>query len=147
MQIIPGSHKAGLLQHRRSERTDSVLTLELEGGTFEENTAVSLRLRAGAVSLHDDRAVHGSPANPSPRRRAGLTIRYSGTEVKNDLSVNPHFKTYLCRGVDAYRHNPVGTPPSARFARPEFKAVSIEEAGTEAEALFRSLPNGSAAPG
>ena len=147
MQIIPGSHKAGLLQHRRSERTDSVLTLELEGGTFEENTAVSLRLRAGAVSLHDDRAVHGSPANPSPRRRAGLTIRYSGTEVKNDLSVNPHFKTYLCRGVDTYRHNPVGTPPSARFARPEFKAVSIEEAGTKAEALFRSLPNGSAAPG
>jgi hypothetical protein len=98
---------------------------------------VPLRLKAGEVSLHDDRAVHGSPANPSARRRAGLTIRYSATEVKNDLSVNPHFKTFLCRGVDTYRHNPAGTPPSERFARPDFKAVSVEEAGAEAEARLR----------
>jgi hypothetical protein len=81
--------------------------------------------------------VHGSPANPSPRRRAGLTIRYSGTEVKNDLSVNPNFKAYLCRGVDTYRHNPVGTPPTERFARPNFTAVSLEEAGVEAETRLR----------
>lgn len=129
MRIIPGSHKAGLLTHKRSTQTDSILTLELERGTFREDTAVSLCLKAGEVSLHDDRAVHGSPANPSPRRRAGLTIRYSGTEVKNDLAVNPHFKTYLCRGVDTYRHNPVGAPPTQRFGRPDFKAVSREEAG------------------
>lgn len=138
MQIIPGSHKAGLLRHKRSEKTDSVLTLELEGGTFREDIAVPLCLRAGEVSLHDDRAVHGSPGNPSSRRRAGLTIRYSGTNVKNDMPVNPNFKTYLCRGVDEYRHNPVGAPPTERFARPDFKAVSIEEAGKEAEGRLRS---------
>jgi len=129
MQIIPGSHIAGLMQHKRSVQTDSILTLELEKGTFREDTAVSLCLKAGEVSLHDDRAVHGSPANPSSRRRAGLTIRYSGTEVKNDMSVNPNFKTYLCRGRDEYRHNPMGVPPTQRFGRPNFKAVSIEEAG------------------
>lgn len=138
MRIIPGSHQAGLLQHQRSVRTDSILTLELQGGTFEENRAAPLRLKAGEASLHDDRAAHGSPANPSPRRRAGLTIRYSGTEVKNDLSINPHFKTYLCRGVDTYQYNPVGTPPLARFARPGFNAVSIEEAGAETGASQRA---------
>jgi ectoine hydroxylase-related dioxygenase (phytanoyl-CoA dioxygenase family) len=132
MRIIPGSHIAGLLQHKRSTQTDSILTLELERGTFREDTAVSLCLKAGEVSLHDDRAVHGSPSNPSPRRRAGLTIRYSGTDVKNDLAINPNFKTYLCRGVDAYRHNPVGVPPTQRYGRPDFKAVSIEEAGLPA---------------
>ncbi len=61
-------------------------------------------------------------------RRAGLTIRYSGTNVKNDLSVNPHFKAYLARGTDRYHHNPEGIPPASKFGRPDFKAVSIEEA-------------------
>jgi hypothetical protein len=94
---------------------------------------VQFKLKAGEVTLHDDRAVHGSPANPSNRRRAGLTIRYSGTNVKNDMAVNPNFKTYLCRGVDEYHFNPIGVPPTQRYGRPEFKAISIEEAGAGAE--------------
>jgi ectoine hydroxylase-related dioxygenase (phytanoyl-CoA dioxygenase family) len=129
MKIVPGSHAAGILRHQRSTRTDSVLTLELESGSFRADTAVSMRLRPGQISLHDDRAVHGSPGNPSDRRRAGLTIRYSGTNVRNDLSVNPHFKAYLARGADRYLHNPAGVPPTAAFGRPGFSPVSIEEAG------------------
>jgi len=131
MKIIPGSHKGGVIKHKHksSDNTNSILTLELESGSFRDDTAVQFKLKAGEISMHDDRAIHGSPANPSARRRAGLTIRYSGTEVKNDLAVNPNFKTYLCRGVDEYRHNPVGTVPTQRFGRPSFKAVSIEEAG------------------
>jgi non-haem Fe2+, alpha-ketoglutarate-dependent halogenase len=135
MLLIPGSHRAGLLKHGRSASTDSILTLELERGTFNEADAVQFKLKAGEVSLHDDRAAHGSPANPSPRRRAGLTLRYSGTEVKNDLRVNPNFKTYLCRGVDEFKLNPVGTPPTQRYGRPAFKAVSVEEAGPAAETV------------
>ena len=133
MQVIPGSHKAGLLKHSRSSATDSVLTLECEQGQFREDAAVSLNLRAGQVSVHDDKLVHGSPANHSARRRAGLTIRYSSTVVKCDLAVNPYFTTYLCRGVDTYRHNPVGKVPVAQFGRLDRKHVSVEEAGPEAE--------------
>lgn len=131
LQIVPGSHRAGVMKHERhsSEETDSVILLELETGSFAADTAVSMCLRAGQVSMHDDRAVHGSPANPSDRRRAGLTLRYSGTEVQNDLSVNPHFKAYLARGTDAYHLNPAGVVPTEEFGRPDFKAVSIEEAG------------------
>ncbi len=127
MQIIPGSHQGGVIRHRRSGQTDSVLTLELERGSFREDTAVSLEMKAGQCSLHDDRAIHGSPGNPSARRRAGLAIRYSGTDVRNDPAVNPHFKTYLCRGTDRYRLNPVGKVPTQRFGRTAFKPVSIEE--------------------
>lgn len=127
MKIIPGSHASGIIKHKRSEHTDSVLTLELERGTFREDTAVQFHLKAGEVSLHDDRAVHGSPANPSGRRRAGLTLRYSTTEVKNDLKVNPNFKAYLARGIDAFHFNPVGRKPAQKYGRPAFKAVSIEE--------------------
>jgi non-heme Fe2+,alpha-ketoglutarate-dependent halogenase len=121
LQIIPGSHEAGVIKHKRTTGTHSVISLELESGTFSESTAVSLSMAAG----------HGSPANTSSRRRTGLTIRYSGTDVKNDLSVNPHFKTYLCRGRDQFQHNPVGVPPTQEFGRPSFKAISREEAGLD----------------
>ena len=90
---------------------------------------MQFKLKAGECSLHDDRAIHGSQANPSGRRRAGLTIRYSGTNVKNDLSVNPNFKAYLCRGVDEFNYNPPGVEPTQRYGRPNFKPVSNEEAG------------------
>ncbi len=139
MKLIPGSHTAGVIKHQRSTKTDSVITLELESGTFNEEDEIQFKLKAGEVSLHDDRAVHGSPANPSARRRAGLTIRYSGTNVINDLSVNPNFKTYLCRGVDNFKYNPVGSSPTQRFARPAFKAVSIEEAGPAAEQIHNKM--------
>jgi hypothetical protein len=129
MKVVPGSHLHGLLKHTKSLATDSVLTLELETGTFSELDAVQFKLKAGEVSLHDDRCVHSSPANPSSRRRAGLTFRYSGTDVKNDMSVNPNFKAYLSRGVDEFHLNPVGVAPTDRYGRPAFKAVSNEEAG------------------
>ena len=133
MRVIPGSHKVGLLKHSRSSDSDSVLTLECEGGQFREDLAVSLNVKAGAFSMHDDKLVHGSPANSSDRRRAGLTIRYSSTIVKCDLSVNPYFKTYLCRGIDTYKHNPVGVVPTEKFGRLERKHISVEEAGVAAE--------------
>jgi chlorinating enzyme len=129
MKVIPGSHLHGIMQHKRSVETSSVLTLELETGTFSEAEAVQFKLKAGEVSLHDDRIVHSSPANPSPRRRAGLTFRYSGTDVVNDLAVNPNFRAYMCRGVDRFHLNPVGVPPTQRFGRRTDKAISIEEAG------------------
>jgi ectoine hydroxylase-related dioxygenase (phytanoyl-CoA dioxygenase family) len=131
MKIVPGSHTGGVIEHQRHDprETNSVLTLELATGTFRADTAVPLCLRAGEVSMHDDRAVHSSQANMSDRTRAGLAIRYSGTDVKNDLSVNPYFKAFLMRGTDRYHHNPEGAPPTERFGRPQFKAVSIEEAG------------------
>jgi non-haem Fe2+, alpha-ketoglutarate-dependent halogenase len=127
MKVVPGSHLHGVMKHKRSQETDSILTLQLETGTFNEADAIQFKLKAGEISLHDDRCVHSSPSNMSHRRRAGLTIRYSGTNVKNDLSINPNFKAFLCRGLDEYHHNPVGIPPTERFARPSFKAVSIEE--------------------
>jgi non-haem Fe2+, alpha-ketoglutarate-dependent halogenase len=137
MEVIPGSHRAGLLKHLRTGGTDSVLTLECERGQFREDTRLPVTLRAGEVSIHDDKLVHGSPANRSAHRRAGLTIRFSRTNVKCDLSINPHFTTYLCRGEDRFGHNPHGTVPSAPYARLDRKHISIEEAGAGVEQRSR----------
>jgi hypothetical protein len=133
MTVIPGSHRGGLLKHVRPDKTSSVLQLECEPGQFSEEGSLQATLRAGQVSIHDDKLVHGSPGNPSPMRRAGLTIRYSKTNVKCDLAINPHFRTYLCRGVDEYRHNPRGMVPVQTYGRLDRTHLSVEEAGVEAE--------------
>jgi len=133
MEVIPGSHRAGILKHVRAAETDSVLTLECERGQFREDTRVPVTLRAGEVSIHDDKLVHGSPENRSSMRRAGLTIRYSRTNVRCDLSVNPHFRAFLCRGTDRYAYNPAGVPPKEMYARLDRSHLSVEEAGEDAE--------------
>ncbi|MDA0337794.1 MAG: phytanoyl-CoA dioxygenase family protein [bacterium] len=128
MEVIPGTHATGLIRHQRSTSMDSVLRLELEQGSVRTDESVPILLQAGQISLHDDRIIHGSPGNPSDQPRIGLTVRYSGTNVKCDLSVNPHFKAYLLRGTDSYRHNPVGQIPTEKYGRLIRQHLSIEEA-------------------
>ncbi|MBM7563155.1 phytanoyl-CoA dioxygenase family protein [Paenibacillus sacheonensis] len=128
MKVIPRSHKAGLIKHR-TITGDSVLALELEHGTFNESEQRSLVMKAGQLSLHDDAIVHGSPANTSNRWRNGLTIRYSGNDVKCDLSRSPNFKAYQVRGTDGFKHNPQGEIPTETFARlsPDYHISSTDE--------------------
>ncbi|MBP1990617.1 phytanoyl-CoA dioxygenase family protein [Paenibacillus eucommiae] len=118
MKVIPGTHKGGLVQHKIADE-ESILSFQLSDGTFREDSAVTLSIPAGGVSLHDDAIVHGSPANESDRWRIGFVIRYSSTDVKCDLEKNPNFKAYLMRGEDRYQHNPQGEIPTVDFARPE----------------------------
>ena len=73
---------------------------------------VTLDLKAGEISFHDNRLIHGSGPNHSDRIRAGQVMRYSPTDVKCDLNVWPTFEIYLVRGVDDYQYNPVAKVPS-----------------------------------
>jgi non-heme Fe2+,alpha-ketoglutarate-dependent halogenase len=133
MQVIPASHKSGIIKHQRysETETDSVLVLELEDKYFAADKAVALELEAGEISIHDDRIVHGSPENPSDQWRIGLTVRYSGTDVKCDLTINPHFKAFLVRGIDEYKLNPQGEIPNSQYGRLFRAHRSIEEAGQD----------------
>lgn len=82
MQFVPRSHLAGPLEHEG---------LALDGTRVLGRRATGLErwpdrfvdeLRAGQVSLHSDLLLHGSDANTSTRRRAGLTLRYAAAEVR-----------------------------------------------------------------
>lgn len=122
MKLIPGSHKGGLMKHGQTSDANATLSLGLaDGSAFSANDAVQFRLKAGEISMHDDRAIHGSQANPSDRRRAGLTIRYSGTNVKADLAISPDFVAHLCRGVDTYGHTPYAPAPTRRYGRKDYR--------------------------
>ena len=77
LRVIPGSHRRRTLRsHHRSPRPDVVLDQELDAGAFDEAAARDVELQPGQMSLHDVYLIHGSHANTSPRRRAGLALRY-----------------------------------------------------------------------
>lgn len=82
MRIIPGSQTTEL--QKMQERTDvaNVLSSEIDHALVDKSRAVDFVLKPGDVSVHHPNIIHGSNANNSPRRRAGLTIRYIPTSTR-----------------------------------------------------------------
>ncbi len=77
LRVIPGSHRGKVLHpHLTEDRTDLVLTQRAADGTFDEKIAADIELEPGQMSLHDVYMIHGSAPNRSPKRRAGVAIRY-----------------------------------------------------------------------
>ncbi len=113
LRVLPGSHRARrIYQHRRDDRDDFTLNQVLDDADCSLDDAVDVTLRAGQISIHDVYLVHGSAANNSGNRRAGLTYRYMPTTSHfdhdwaaqmtrtmgtTDMSQRPLF---LCRGID-----------------------------------------------
>jgi ectoine hydroxylase-related dioxygenase (phytanoyl-CoA dioxygenase family) len=77
LRVIPGSHRTkALYDHMREDRTDLVLNQRVQNGQFDPETALDIELQPGEMSMHDVFLIHGSNPNRSPRRRAGVAIRY-----------------------------------------------------------------------
>lgn len=76
MRFIPGSHKAGEYSHATSDNPEFVLNRYIDDPRFDETKAEDDELDAGELSIHDIHLLHGSNANRSGKRRAGLTLRY-----------------------------------------------------------------------
>ena len=139
MRVVPGSHRWGDLEHSEIEKVNwntaspeemrkskYVLWQQVDLDSFEPADAVDIDLKAGEISLHDDDLIHGSSGNPSSRMRAGITLRYSPSTVKCDLSVWPNFEAYPVRGSDRFEHNPVGKAPTANSHPVAFNQNSSE---------------------
>lgn len=125
MQVIPSSHKVGIVNHIRKE-SDSVLSLVADTSQFNLEDVETLSLKKGSISIHDDKLMHCSPSNPSNRRRAGFTIRFSPDHVACDLTINPNFNVYPARGKLSNSH-PKGEMPTERFGRIHHKHLNVEE--------------------
>lgn len=112
MRVVRGSHRNGEFEHHVNDAANLVLDQEVSSEQFDAEQIVTLDLKAGEISLHDDGLLHGSGPNQSDRVRCGLTMRYCPTEVKCDLSVWPNFEAYMARGTDRFGRNPVGVIPN-----------------------------------
>jgi len=112
MQVVRGSHRDGPFTHHINDASHLVLEQEVSQDQIDADRIVTLDLKAGEISLHDDGLLHGSGPNNSDRVRCGMTMRFCPTEVKCDLSVWPTFEAYMARGTDRHRLNPVGPMPT-----------------------------------
>ena len=111
MKVVKGSHKDGMFKHHTNKASNLVLDQEVSNDQIKEEDIISLNLKAGEISLHNDALLHGSEANNSNKRRCGVTMRFSPVNVKADLSIWPHFEGQLVRGVDEYKLNPIAPIP------------------------------------
>ena len=112
MQVVKRSHKQGMFPHHINSAPHLALEQEVHEDQVKAEDVVTLDLKAGQISLHDDGLLHGSGPNNSDRVRAGITMRFCPTDVKCDLNVWPNFESYMARGVDKYNRNPVGPLPT-----------------------------------
>ncbi|MCA9181079.1 MAG: phytanoyl-CoA dioxygenase family protein [Planctomycetales bacterium] len=102
MKFIPRSHLHGLIDYDETHEADTVLDLAVKNPQSYGDAEVDVTLKAGQFSMHSDLLLHGSEANPSDRRRCGLTIRYAAADVTTWYGW--HQKGVIVRGVDPNQH-------------------------------------------
>ena len=111
MKVVSGSHKKPPYVYKENKNENLVLDLEVSDDQIDFRDVVSINLKAGQMSLHNDALLHGSEPNHSNRPRCGITMRFSPTNVKADLNVWPFFSIQMSRGVDRFHHNPIAPKP------------------------------------
>ncbi len=113
MKVVSGSHKKGSngFKHHTNNASHLVLDQEVSEDQIDKDNIVYMDLKAGEISLHNDALLHGSDPNNSDRRRCGITMRFSPTNVKGDLNEWPFFETQLARGIDSFKLNPIAQIP------------------------------------
>ena len=103
MRMWSGSHKNGLKDHNQKFDEDNLLT---RGQTVENvplKETKPVELKAGQMSLHHPKIVHGSDINKSKDRRIGFVIQsYIGSDVDQVLG-----KMYVqkARGEDNFKYH------------------------------------------
>ncbi len=70
--VIPGSHKGPILDHHQDGRFVGAVTQE----GFDDAAAVPVQVKAGGISIHHVRMLHGSLPNTSERPRRLLLFQY-----------------------------------------------------------------------
>ncbi len=111
MRMWSGSHKENLKNHDQMFNEGNLLTRGQTINNVPKNETTPLILKAGQMSLHHPKVVHGSDLNKSNDRRIGFVIQsYIGTNVKQ---VNGKNSVQLARGNDKYNyHQKIGRPNS-----------------------------------
>lgn len=137
MSVIPGTHLMDQVPHRDTFDDNNLLTRGQEVAVdVDVSKSVRLDLKAGEMSLHHVRLVHGSPPNPSDDRRIGYAIRYIPTSVRQ---LHGKDGATLVRGTDrvgSFEHEPRPT----RDMDPDLVRLHKDLAERSAKILYRGTP-------
>ena len=104
MKMWPKSH-LNIKDHNEKFDKGNLLTRGQTVENVPENEIELVELKAGQMSLHHPRIVHGSGINKSNDRRIGFVIQsYIGTNVKQIFGKN---SVQIARGEDKYKYHEV----------------------------------------
>ena len=79
LQVLPGSHKGPVYNHHSHGAFCGAIDAEQEG--LDVSNARELQGRAGSLSIHHARLVHGSALNRSNRERRVLFYEYAAADA------------------------------------------------------------------
>lgn len=108
LEVVPGSHRLG---HVKWEKATSPHVMEGAADALSQEVVdpeqygklVPVELRAGEMSIHSDKTIHGSRPNTSGNRRCGFAMRFCTPDVK-PLDTTWGQNAVLCRGKDEFGH-------------------------------------------
>jgi|TARA_B100000315_G_scaffold105675_1_gene96910 ectoine hydroxylase-related dioxygenase (phytanoyl-CoA dioxygenase family) len=103
MRMWPGTHKEKIKKHKDTFNKDNLLTRGQTVQSVPLKKTIPNVLKAGQLSLHHPRIVHGSGLNKSKSRRIGFVIQsYIGANVDQVIG-----KVYVqqARGKDLFKYH------------------------------------------
>lgn len=125
MRMLPGTHTAPLVAHVDTYGEDNMLTRGQTVPDVDEDAGVPVPLKAGQLSLHHPRIVHGSGANRSGARRVGFAVQsYISPAVEQVIG---KIWVQTARGTDHGGHHT--------------EAKRTTEVMNEADIAFRDMTN------
>ncbi len=87
MQMVPGSHKLGQLEHLNTDDKDNVVYLSQEVQGADLSSAAYCPLKPGGASIHHGWTVHSSLPNKTNDRRIGFNAQYIAPDVYNTSGI------------------------------------------------------------
>jgi phytanoyl-CoA hydroxylase len=116
LQVIPGSHRGPVYDHHANGRFCGAMDPETCGVDFSR--AVMLTGRAGAITVHHVRAVHGSAPNRSARDRRLLLLQFRAADAWPLLGFPAGIEAYDALMVAGEAREPRLTPVPVRLPLP-----------------------------
>ena len=124
MRMWSGSHKDNLKDHYQLFNEGNLLTRGQTVNNVPKDKTTPLILKAGQMSLHHPKIVHGSGLNKSNDRRIGFVIQsYIGTDVKQVLGKN---SVQLARGFDEFNYHKIIDRPKSLMDKNDLKVKKQE---------------------
>jgi len=134
MQFLPGSHKIEQLPHVDTFHKDNLLSRGQEIAVeVDKSKGVGIALKAGEMSLHHIKLVHGSEPNRTNDRRIGLAIRYIPTYVRQ---TKVRDAATLVRGTDKYHNFDYEPRPKADLDEAALRAHA-DSVARQVKALYQ----------
>ena len=119
MQVVPGSHLRGQLEHEDTFADDNMLSRGQQiHVNVEHEQIVSIVLEPGEMSLHHVRMFHGSQANLTNNPRIGFAMRFIPTHVKQS---GGRTHALLVRGEDEYNNFDIPRMPKHELGISEWE--------------------------